>query len=301
MSATHLVDCLIIGAGPAGLTAATYLRRFRRTIAVIDANESRARWIPTSHNCPGFPLGVSGESLLSRMRAQAADFGAEPVHARIVRLRCSDAVFTAESENGDTWQAAMVILATGVVDVLPVMDDAIGAVTRGVLRICAICDALEASDSAIAVFGPAATALSHAKFLRTFSQRVSVVPDDAGGLDEALIDDAAVAGVALLPPARTLHADATHVSVQHADGSTRRFDVMYPALGAVSQSDLALQVGARVADDGALLCDAHQRTSVPGLYAIGDVVSALNQIAVAVGHAAIAATSVHNALPRNVR
>lgn len=298
---TAPLDCLIIGAGPAGLTAATYLRRFRRDIALIDANESRARWIPTSHNCPGFPLGVSGESLLCRMRAQAADFGAEPVQARIVRLRCHDDVFTAESETGETWQAAMVILATGVVDVLPAMDDAVGAVERGVLRICAICDALEASDSSIAVFGPVAAALPHAKFLRTFSQRVSVVPDDASAFDAALRDDADAAGVALLPAAQSLHADDTHVSVQHADGSTQRFDVLYPALGAASQSGLAVQVGARVADDGALLCDAHQRTSVPGLYAIGDVVSALNQIAVAVGHAAIAATSVHNTLPRNAR
>ena len=65
------LDCLIIGAGPAGLTAATYLARFHRRSLVVDAGSSRARWIPTSHNCPGFPFGVAGPKLLEKLRAQA--------------------------------------------------------------------------------------------------------------------------------------------------------------------------------------------------------------------------------------
>src|SRR5438270_334356 len=68
----ELLDCAIVGAGPAGLTAATYLARFRRNIHVFDAGNSRARYIPLSHNCPGFPEGVSGAELLQRLRAQAA-------------------------------------------------------------------------------------------------------------------------------------------------------------------------------------------------------------------------------------
>ena len=55
-----VLDVLVVGAGPAGLTAATYLARFHRRFAVVDAGKSRARWIPTSHNCPGFPFGVAG-------------------------------------------------------------------------------------------------------------------------------------------------------------------------------------------------------------------------------------------------
>ena len=54
------LDCLIVGAGPAGLTAAIYLARFRRRIAIVDANASRALWIPVSHNHAGFPEGVHG-------------------------------------------------------------------------------------------------------------------------------------------------------------------------------------------------------------------------------------------------
>ena len=70
----RVYDCLIIGAGPAGLTAANYLARFRRDIVLVDAGASRARWIPTSHNCPGFPSGVGGNELLASLRAQAETY-----------------------------------------------------------------------------------------------------------------------------------------------------------------------------------------------------------------------------------
>lgn len=70
-----MLDCLIVGGGPAGLTAAIYLARFRRDIRVIDSGSSRASLIPTSHNYPGFPEGISGRDLLGRLREQARRYG----------------------------------------------------------------------------------------------------------------------------------------------------------------------------------------------------------------------------------
>ena len=88
---------------------------------------------------------------------------------------------------------------------------------------------------------------------------------------------------------------------EFADGSAAEYDTLYPVLGCAPQSQLALRLGAARDAEGALVVDAHQQTSIDGLYAIGDVVSALNQISVAVGHAAIAATAVHNRLAPNFR
>lgn len=71
------LDCLVIGAGPAGLTAAIYLARFRLKIAIVDAGKSRAAMIPRTHNHAGFPGGISGKELLGRMREQVQAFGTE--------------------------------------------------------------------------------------------------------------------------------------------------------------------------------------------------------------------------------
>ena len=279
-----LHDCLIVGAGPAGLVAATYLARFRRRIVVVDAGASRARRIPTSHNCPGFPLGVSGHALLDRMREQAESFGVDIVRGRIASLRREQAHFVAIDADGRERSATTVILATGIVDRLPDVEggDAAreSAIDAGVLRLCAVCDGYEATDERIAVLGPADAADSHAQFLRTFSRRVDAI---ASGSE------------------RRLRCDTATCTVTLEDGTTREYDTLYPVLGSDARSELARDLGAAVDDEGALHTDAHLQTSVDGLYAIGDVVSALNQIAVAVGHAAIAATAVHNRLPPNPR
>jgi thioredoxin reductase (NADPH) len=84
------------------------------------------------------------------------------------------------------------------------------------------------------------------------------------------------------------------VALVLADGTERAFDVVYAAAGSRPASDLAAGLGARCDARGGIVVDEHCRCSVPGLYAAGDVVSGLDQIAVAFGHAAIAATSIHN-------
>jgi thioredoxin reductase (NADPH) len=99
------LDCLVVGAGPAGLTAATYLARFRRRFVLVDAGKSRARWIPASHNCPGFPFGIGGTELLAKMRAQAETYGARIDEGCIARLDRDGDLFVATSADGREWRA----------------------------------------------------------------------------------------------------------------------------------------------------------------------------------------------------
>lgn len=292
-------DCTIVGAGPAGLTAATYLQRFRRDIVVLDAGRSRARWIPSSHNCPGFPFGVAGNELLARFRTHAEEYGATIVEASIERLRRDGDGFVAGTGDGRQWRARHVILATGVVDRLPELEGLEDAIAAGVVRLCAVCDAYEARDETIGVLAPAATAVSHAGFLRTFSRRVVAIDSDGETADAALRRRADGDDIRLRPrPTRLALVDGA-CRAEFADGDGERFDTLYPVLGADVQSGLATRLGATADDNGALIVDDRMQTSIDGLYAIGDVVSALNQISVAVGHAAIAATAVHRRLPAN--
>lgn len=298
------LDCLIVGAGPAGLTAATYLTRFHRRIRVVDAGKSRARWIPTSHNVPGFTFGVAGTTLLEKLRAQAAGYGADVVEGRIARLERdpdADAGFVATAEDGRRWRARCVVLATGIVDRMPAMPGLEDAIARNVVRLCAVCDGYEASDERIAVYAPVDDAIRHAVFLRTFSRSVAAVRSEPGEPSPGCAQAAREAKVPVLACATALEHDGRCCVFRLEDGSAHRFDTVYPVLGGDAQSQLAIALGAAVDDNGELRVDAQQQTSVDGLYAIGDVVSALNQISVGVGHAAIAATAIHNRLPRNFR
>ena len=98
--ADETLDCLIIGAGPAGLTAAVYLARFHLSLRVVDEGRSRASWIPCSRNVPGFPDGISGDELLGRMRAQAEKYGTAFTRGRVTRLERIDGGFEAEWGEG---------------------------------------------------------------------------------------------------------------------------------------------------------------------------------------------------------
>ncbi len=295
-----LLDCLVIGAGPAGLTAATYLARFHRDFLVVDGGKSRARWIPESHNCPGFPFGVSGPELLSKLRAQATGYGACIEQGHVARLEREGEMFVATADDGRRWRARHVLLATGVVDVMPAMDGLEAGIKRNAIRLCAICDGYEASDERIAVLAPADEAIQHALFLRSFSRDVTAIRSEPGAPSEECARLAADAGVTLLPPTTSMRCDATGCVVETEAGS-ERFDCLYPVLGSDAQSGLARALDARTDANGELEVDAQMQTSVEGLYAIGDVVNTLNQISVGVGHAALAATAIHNRLPRNWR
>src|SRR5215204_5752617 len=109
-----MIDCLVIGGGPAGLLAAVYLGRYCRTVRVIDAGESRAAKIPESHNYPGF-FGIGGLEMLRRLRAQAEEYGAQLTRDRVTSLRRKGQTFTASCARDDV-DARFVLLATGLVD-----------------------------------------------------------------------------------------------------------------------------------------------------------------------------------------
>jgi thioredoxin reductase (NADPH) len=289
------LDCLIVGGGPAGLTAATYLARYRRRIVLIDAGESRAALIPESHNYPGFQ-GINGKALLARLREQAERHGADLRSSEVTALIRENGHYIARSRR-DEIRARTVLLATGLVDAKPATPGLIEGVMHGAVRFCPICDGYEAMDRRIGVLGPLAHAGSKALFLRTYSRDVILFPTSGEG-ERAPLDEA---GVAIAPRPVNVAPNGTRVTVTTEDGTEHVLDVLYPAMGCTVRSELALALGAGCNEIGNLRVDEHQRTTVEGLYGAGDVISDLHQISVATGHAAVAATAIHNALERNWR
>ena len=293
-------DCLVIGGGPAGLTAAIYLARFHLSVAVIDSGHSRAGLIPCSHNHAGFPDGVSGNELLTRMRDQASKFGAHLHRGLVSDIAREDGVFLARADCG-TFRARSVLLATGVVNRRPEMmgDEAHDlALAQGLLRYCPICDGYEVTDKRIAVLGTGQRGVAEAKFLRSYSADITLVaPGEGHQLDAAERAELADAGVALAGKCRAIIPEDGQIMLD-IDGAAARFDTLYPALGSEIRSQLAGKLGARLAGEGCLVVDTHQRTDIAGLYAAGDVVLGLDQISHAMGEGGVAATTIRNDLAK---
>lgn len=288
-------DVLIIGAGPAGLTAATYLGRYRRRVLVADGGQPRACWIPVSHNMAGFPSGITGEAILTRMREQALEYGATIEAGCVEALRREGDGFVA-TLNGRDVRARAVLLATGVVDHHPELPGVEDAIKRSLVRICPICDAYEAIDKCVAIIGDDDLGVREAAFMRTYTDRVTLIHI---GPPEALTERDALdrLGIHLVECAiEAVEIENDRITALNWRGGRHAFDLLYSALGTTPNADLAKALSVDLTDDDLLKVDAHNATSIPGLYAAGDVVKGLNQIAVATSDAALAATDIHNRL-----
>jgi len=294
-------DCLIVGGGPAGLTAAIYLARFHLSLKLVDAGESRAAWIPCTHNHAGYPEGIAGTELIARMKEQAEKYGASIVQSRVSRLDKVDHGFRAEWGEGSV-TARTVLLATGVRNRRPPMDLELHdeALARGLIRYCPICDGYEVTDKKVGVIGSGGHGVAEAVFLRSYTADITLIaPERAhlfGAEDRAKLEEF---GIPLVDgPCEAIAAHHDCIVVDTAEGHYV-FDSVYPALGSDNRTELAEQVGAKLSDEtGCILVDSHQRTSIAGVYAAGDVVLGLDQISHAMGEGGVAATTIRNDLAR---
>jgi thioredoxin reductase (NADPH) len=297
-----ILDCLIIGGGPAGLTAAIYLARFHLDILVVDGGKSRASWFPCTRNVSGFPDGIEGTELLERMRQQACKYGAKIESEFVTRLERErrTALFTATWGSG-CQTARAVLLATGVTNRRPPMDEALHdeALSRGLVRYCPICDGYEVTDKNVGVIGSDSRGVEEALFMRSYTAKVTLIaPDKAMHLNPEDQKKLRAAGIECVDgPARAVAIPEGCIVVDTTEGHYT-FDSIYPALGSDTHTQLAEMVGADLSKDACIKVDSHQRTSVPGLYAAGDVVIGLDQISHAMGEGGVAATTIRNDLAR---
>jgi len=296
----EILDCLIIGGGPAGLTAAIYLARFHMDILVVDGGKSRAALIPCTRNHAGYPDGIKGTELLQRMRDQACKYGAKIETEFVTKLERDETsgLFTAIWGSGEA-TARTVLLATGVTNRRPPMDEELhdDALARGLIRYCPICDGYEVTDKKVGVIGGDSHGVAEALFIRGYTADVTLIaPDKTLSLkaeDQAKLKAAGIECVD--GPTQAVAIPGDCIVVDTAEGH-HTFDSIYPALGSDTHTQLADMVGANLSSQGCIKVDSHQRTNIGGLYAAGDVVIGLDQISHAMGEGGVAATTIRNDL-----
>ncbi|RZL93759.1 MAG: NAD(P)/FAD-dependent oxidoreductase [Variovorax sp.] len=301
MEAVRRKEVAIVGGGPAGLAAAVYLARLKRSVAVIDGSQSRLANVPRTRNYPGFPDGIPGPALLAALREQVSRYPIDHVGAQVESLeRTSDGFRLAWP--GGALDARMVLMATGASDVPPAMPHLAHALRTGLLRYCPVCDGYEVIDLKVGVVANGAAGVQEALYLRHFTDDVTVfMMPDAPALDAAEHARAGKASIRLAAGAvDSIREWNGKISVRHGTEDTA-CDSLYSALGLRIHSNLAQEAGARTDENGYLVTDRHHATNVRGLYAAGDVTLGLNQISVAVGGGAIAGAAMHLALARAER
>ena len=235
------------------------------------------------------------------MRHQGERYGAEVVSGTIDRLHGREGEFLASLQDGSRHKAERVLLATGTIDTSPplALPNLQEAVQHGLVRFCPICDAYEVIGRKLALISSRRCRIHEALLLRGYTTDLTLLTlQEPWELPDEERSRLTQAGISIIEsPARELQIEGNGLVASTADGEQHQFDSLYVALGLRARSDLATSLGAEHDAEGALVVDAHQQTTVPGLYAAGDVVQGLAQISVAMGHAAIAATAIHNDLP----
>jgi thioredoxin reductase (NADPH) len=268
---------------------------------VVDGGKSRASWIPCTLNVSGFTNGINGTELLQRMRDQACKYGAKFEAEFVTKLERLDDGLLAATTGSGTWKACAVLIATGVTNRRPPMDEELHdeALTRGLIRYCPICDGYEVTDKKVGVIGSDSHGVAEALFIRSFTADVTLIaPHEAmrlGPEDNERLKDAGIACVD--GPAEAVAISSDCIVVDTAEGHYA-FDSVYPALGSDTHTQLAEMVGAKLSGDQCIVVDRQMRTSVPGLYAAGDVVIGLDQISHAMGQGGVAATAIRNDLEK---
>ena len=273
------------------MLAAVYLARFCRRVALFDHGKSRARWIPRTRNVPAYPDGVAGEALLERLAEQLGRYDVQRSEEAVSSLHAASGEFTLNSR----LSARRVLVATGVEDIMPAdLEYLWPLVKRGQVRLCPVCDAFELCGKRIGVLARGEHGLREARFLLNFTSDVSLLSHGGGHCDPGKLTGDRIRLVE--GSLRQVIPAEDELGVLFTDGEILKLDALYVGFGVRVRSELAGSLGARCDPAGYLQVDQHQRTSVAGLYAAGDVVQSLSQISVAFGQAAIAASAINVSL-----
>ncbi len=287
-------DCVIIGGGPAGLLCAVYLARFKRNVILFDREASRAALIPLSHNYPGAVNGISGKDILGALRKQVAYYQVKIINEVVIKLEKNNK-FKISSEKSNC-EADYVVLATGSTDVQPTVSHVKKLIDKGLLRHCLVCDGFEVINQEIAVIGNGEHALNEAKFLLSYTNKITVFLP-ASALTLSLKQKFAEANIKVnINNINDVINENNKIIILLDNQKKLSFDAAYAALGARANASLAQQLQVVCGENNCITTDHHQRTSIEGLYAAGDVVEGLNQIVTAYAQAAIAATDIHHCL-----
>jgi thioredoxin reductase len=267
-----MYDVAVIGGGPAGLSAAFWLARYRRRVVVFDNGDPRNEPAWAVHGYPGLP-DVPPLEFRKRLRDQASSAGAEMCIATVEKLTGGKDEFTLTLSNGAHHTARRVVLAYGLRNDLPDIPGFDEMYGRSVFH-CPDCDGPSVAGCRIGVLGNDRATANMALFMLTWTDHVTVF---AHGQDLELSEDERATleryRIGTLGPRIVqLAGQAGRLTeVQLEDGAAVPLDALFFHYGTEPACEIALQAGCECEGRNTLVLDRSQETSVPGIYGAGDL------------------------------
>jgi thioredoxin reductase len=297
-SLTGVADVGVVGAGPAGLATALTLRRHRRSVVVFDGGPARNYWTRRVHGVLGVPE-ISGRELHELGRRQVASVGGQLVDARIAEAHRDGDGFVVCEANGRAWRVARLVLATGVRDVFPNIEGFFDFYGSSVF-VCPHCDGYEVQDQPIALVAWSPRMLPFALTLSQWTRDITVVTDGrASPLGPGERRHLAEIGARVVTQdvRRFEGSDGQLRALRFDDGSILPVSAAFFTIESQFQTALARKLGCRLRSGGCVDADEHLRTSIDGVWAVGDLVGEEQLVPIASAHGVKAGVDIHRTLP----
>ena len=270
-----IYDCLIIGGGPAGLSAAIYLARFMRSLLVIDKKQGRSTFAQVTENYLGFPKGIPAIEFRKLGQEQAERFGARFVKDEVVSAtKKTDGTFRVKGEK-ETYYGRTLLLATGVTDLFPTFPHFKQYIGKS-LYWCITCDGYKTRDKRVVVVGHNDEAVVTCLQFLNYTDKLMFVSNCAKQKCEISGEKYNRLKKANIPVyygiIQKVQGKKGYMKAVILDDETKlEADFMFNQQGSVPNSKLAKQLGLKTNEQGYIRIELEQRTSLSGVYAAGDV------------------------------
>lgn len=292
-----LYDSLIIGSGPAGLSAAIYLSRFNRNILCIDKGYGRSTTHEINENYLGFPNGIPGQTLRALGRQQAERFGAHFVDDYIAKIVHQDGIFILEGK-ASLYHGKSLILCMGVTDLFPQLPHIDNYVGKSLFW-CITCDGHKTIDKNIIVIGFDDDAACNAMQFLTYTSKITLVTNCLEGeqsINPILLKRLKNANIpiieGIISSIEGENGMVSHINLEN--GKVLKTEVIINELGAVPNSQFAKELGVDVNENGYIKITEEQRTNIPFIYAAGDITDHFShQVGTAVHEGSMAAQAAN--------
>lgn len=264
-----MFDAVIIGAGPAGISAGLYLKRANKNVLILYHGESQLEKAHKIDNFYGFPLGITGKDLYINGINQAVNLGIEVRDLEVLSIQMNEKMEYTIRTSEEEFNSKVVILATGNKKLRPNIKGVKEFEGSGV-SYCAICDGFFYRKKNVVVIGSGTYAISEATELKNVTPNVTILTN---GLELNGTTDIPV----ITKEIKEIVGEGRVSGVKFMDDTTLDVNGVFIALGEAGGADFAKKLGIYMEKDN-IVVDENMRTNIPGVYACGNVVGGLLQI-----------------------